>query len=162
MPGGHSTRLDGEHPVVRIRTTMTPTVEQEVSEATADDLRAQGVLLEGTRATTDEGLTRAALRQVRERSYTAETRAGIAEAARRAAAMQQRREQPKRRPRGRAARQPAPTSTAAPDAAAPSADTATDHPAAPAAPTSDEPAPAGAATTTGGHLTPADATTQES
>lgn len=45
-----------------IRTTHRPTVELEVSDAELADLTRRGQVLD-TRATTDEGLTRAALRQ---------------------------------------------------------------------------------------------------
>jgi hypothetical protein len=46
-----------------IRTTIEPLREIDVSDAELTDLRRRNLVLEGTRATTDEGLTRAALRQ---------------------------------------------------------------------------------------------------
>lgn len=143
-----------------IRTTMTPTVPQIVSDATADDLRAQGALLENTRATTDEGLTEAALKQVRESSYSPATRAGIAEAGRRAAAAEKRRSPAGKRVRPSRARKPAPDSVA-PGAAAPDAVTAPEIPAASAADPGKS-APADAVPDVRDDDAPADATTQES
>lgn len=48
----------------KIRTTMRPDEELDVSDQEADHLRAIGVLLEGTKATTEQGLLKAAERQV--------------------------------------------------------------------------------------------------
>jgi hypothetical protein len=50
--------------VPKIRTTNEPSVERDVSEAEAADLRAWGLVLEGTTATTEQGLQKAAERQV--------------------------------------------------------------------------------------------------
>lgn len=46
-----------------LRTTIDPTREITVDDREAADLEALGVVLKGTRATTDEGLTAAALKQ---------------------------------------------------------------------------------------------------
>jgi hypothetical protein len=50
--------------VPKIRTTNEPSVERDVSEAEAADLRAWGLVLDSTKATTDVGLQKAAERQV--------------------------------------------------------------------------------------------------
>lgn len=50
--------------MVKLRTTIEPTKELDVEPSEAADLKAMGLVLEGTRATTDEGLTEAAIRQV--------------------------------------------------------------------------------------------------
>lgn len=47
-----------------LRTTINPTEEITVDDREAVDLEAMGLVLTGTRATTDDGLTKAALRQV--------------------------------------------------------------------------------------------------
>lgn len=49
-----------------LRTTINPTEEITVDDREATDLEAYGVVLTGTRAKTDEGLTAAAVRQVTE------------------------------------------------------------------------------------------------
>jgi hypothetical protein len=49
--------------MTKIRTTIEPTREIDVSDAELKDLRHRGVVLEGTRAKTDEGFIQAALRQ---------------------------------------------------------------------------------------------------
>lgn len=48
----------------KIRTTISPTQEIEVSDAELTDLQRRGLVLEGTRAHTEAGLTKAAVRQV--------------------------------------------------------------------------------------------------
>ena len=48
----------------KVRTTISPTEELDVGDAELLDLRRRGLVLEGTRAHTDEGLTAAAVRQV--------------------------------------------------------------------------------------------------
>lgn len=78
-----------------VRTTMNPTTEIYVSDAAADDMAAQGVLLEGTRATTDEGLTAAAIRQVQLGALAPETRAAV-EANERRAADERARQRPRK------------------------------------------------------------------
>lgn len=93
-----------------VRTTMNPTTEIYVSDAAADDMAAQGVLLEGTRATTDEGLTAAAIRQVQLGALAPETRAAV-EASERRAADERARQRPRkasapRKPRARRERNP--------------------------------------------------------
>ena len=50
----------------KIRTTIRPDVEVEVSDAELAELRAQGLVLD-TKATTDEGAVRAASRQQSEK-----------------------------------------------------------------------------------------------
>lgn len=52
----------------KIRTTFRPDEEIEVSEEEAADLRSYGVVLEHTSATTDDGLRKAAERQVAART----------------------------------------------------------------------------------------------
>jgi hypothetical protein len=49
--------------VPKIRTTITPTEEIDVSQAEADYLESQGLVLKGTRAHTPGGLQAAAVRQ---------------------------------------------------------------------------------------------------
>jgi hypothetical protein len=50
--------------VQTLRTTINPTEEITVDDREALDLERMGLVLTGTRATTDEGLTAAAVRQV--------------------------------------------------------------------------------------------------
>ena len=90
-----------------VRTTMRPLEPINVTEAQYDDLAAQKVLLEGTRATTDEGLTEAALRQVREASMDPATRAAVEASEERAKQQRARATRPRRARR----------SSSAPDAA---------------------------------------------
>lgn len=54
-----------------LRTTINPTEEITVDDREAADLEAYGVVLTGTRATTDDGLTAAAVRQVAETATAA-------------------------------------------------------------------------------------------
>lgn len=49
--------------MVKLRTTINPTEELDVSPAEATDLKAMGLVLK-SQATTDKGLTSAAVRQV--------------------------------------------------------------------------------------------------
>lgn len=61
----------------KIRTTIRPLEELDVSEAEATDLRAQGLLLEST-ATTADGLYKAAIDQHMKRVSGAQEEATVA------------------------------------------------------------------------------------